>query len=274
MQKEVAIAGQPIPALLENLKNPVDGVRQRTRVELSGRNSKEVIAATRQWMKQFDPEKPADAHPLLEALWLHQQHNVRDPALLEVVLNSPEPHARIAAATVKHLWGPADPTRGKLADIVEHASAKVVVKVPAHLDAEAARLYTLGAAVFARDAHCITCHQASGAGLSTIYPPLDGSPWVTGNQERLVKLALNGLWGPIEVNGKTYDPARGIPPMTPFRFILNDEELAAVLTYVRNSWGNKAAPVLPSTVGKVREATKDRSIFWKPEELLHAHPLE
>ena len=119
LQKKVAIAGQPIPRCSENLKNPVDGVRQRTRVELSGRNSKEVIAATRQWMKQFDPEKPEDAHALLEALWLHQQHNVRDQALLDVVLNSPEPHARIAAATVKHLWGPADPTRGKMADIIE-----------------------------------------------------------------------------------------------------------------------------------------------------------
>ncbi|MGA2254697.1 MAG: c-type cytochrome [Thermoguttaceae bacterium] len=274
LQKNVAIAGQPIEALLDNLKNPVDGVRQRTRVELSGRNAKEVIATTRKWLKQFDPEKPEDAHGLLEALWVHQQFNVRDTALLDVVLNSPEPHARIAAATVKHLWGPADPTKGKMADIIDKATAKVETKVPGHLTGDAVRLYTLGADVFARDAHCATCHQATGAGLSTIYPPLDGSPWVTGNQERLVKLALNGLWGPIEVKGRTYDPARGIPPMTPFRFILNDEELAAVLTYVRNCWGNKAGPVLPTTVAKVREATKDRSIFWKPEELLKAHPLE
>ena len=53
-----------------------------------------------------------------------------------------------------------------------------------------------------------------------------------------------------------------------------NEEMAAVLTYVRNSWGNQAAPVLPETVKKVRAATKDRSIFWKPEELLKDHPLE
>ena len=50
--------------------------------------------------------------------------------------------------------------------------------------------------------------------------------------------------------------------------------MAAVLTYVRNSWGNKAAPVIPETVKKVRAATKDRSIFWKPEELLKDHPME
>ncbi len=274
LQKKVAIAGQPIPALLENLKNPVDGIRHRTRVELSGRDTKEVIAAARQWMKQFDPEKLEDAHHLLESLWLHQQHNVRDQALLDIVLNSPDPHARIAAATVKHLWGPADPTKGKMAKIVENAQAKVVVNVPAHLTGDAARLYTLGAQVFARDAHCATCHQPSGAGLSMIYPPLDGSPWAVGNQERLIKLALDGLWGPITVKGQAYDPARGIPPMTPFRFILNDDELAGVLTYVRNSWSNKASPILPATVAKIREATKNHTIFWKPEELLKAHPME
>jgi mono/diheme cytochrome c family protein len=78
----------------------------------------------------------------------------------------------------------------------------------------------------------------------------------------------------MEVKGVTYDPAKGVPPMTPFGALLSDEELAGVLTYVRNTWSNKAAPVLPATVAKVRAATKDRSIFWTPEELLKAHPLE
>jgi mono/diheme cytochrome c family protein len=274
LQEPVAIAGQPIPTLLENLKHPVDGVRHRTRVELSGRDSREVIAATGQWIKSFDPKKPEDAHPLLEALWLHQQHNVRDMALLDAVLNSPVPHARIAAATVKHLWGPADPTRGRMPANIDPAQTIMVVNVPAHLAGDASRSYTLGARVFARDGHCITCHQPTGAGLAATYPPLDGSPWATGSQERLIKLTLNGLWGPIEVKGVYYDPAKGIPPMTPFGSLLNDEELAGVLTYVRNSWSNKADPVLPATVAKVRQATRSRTIFWKPEELLQIHPLE
>jgi mono/diheme cytochrome c family protein/lysophospholipase L1-like esterase len=273
LQKEVAIAGQPIPALLENLKSPVDGVRHRTHVELSGRDSKEVIAATREWMKQFDPQKREDAHHLLEALWLHQQHGVRDQTLLDLVLASPEPHARIAAATVKQLWGPADPTKGRAASS-ESRQAEVVVEVPAHLTGDAAKLYTLGARVFARDGLCITCHQATGAGFAGIYPPLDGSPWVTGSPERLIKLALNGLWGRLELKGGIYDTARGIPPMTAFRSLLSDEELAAVLTYVRNSWSNRADPVRPAMVGKVREATKDRGTFFRPEELLSAYPLE
>jgi putative membrane-bound dehydrogenase-like protein len=104
LQKPVAIDGQPISALLENLKSPVDGIRHRTRIELSERDSKEVIAATREWTKQFDPNKKEDAHHLLEALWLHQQHNVKNPELLDLLLKSPEPHARIAAKTVQHFW--------------------------------------------------------------------------------------------------------------------------------------------------------------------------
>lgn len=274
LQKPVAIAGLPIPALLENLKHPVDSVRQRTHVELSGRDSKEVIAATQQWIKQFDPTKDTDAHHLLEALWIHQQHNVRNLPLLEAVLNSPNPHAKLAAATVKHLWGPADPTKGKMLAKIDEVVAKVVVNVPARLTGDAAKLYTLGANVFARDGHCTTCHQPTGAGLAPTYPPLDGSPWVTGSEDRLIKLTLHGLWGPMEVKGVAYDPAKGVPPMTQFGALLSNEEIAGVLTYVRNSWSNQAAPVLPASVEKVREATKSRSIFWKPEELLKLHPLE
>lgn len=112
LQKPVKIDGQPIPALLNNLKHSVDGVRHRTRVELSERDSKQVIAATKKWAKQFDPKKTEDAHHLLEALWVHQQHNARDIKLLNLLLKSPEPHARQAAQTVQHHWYNADPAAG------------------------------------------------------------------------------------------------------------------------------------------------------------------
>ena len=126
LQAPVAIAGQPIAALLENLKHPADGVRHRTRVELSARDTKEVIAATQSWLKQFDPTKAEHAHHLLEALWLHQQHNVRNTALLEQVLKSPEPHARIAANTVKHLWFNVEASMhgGVIAGLAEVAAQK------------------------------------------------------------------------------------------------------------------------------------------------------
>lgn len=112
LQPHVAIDGEPIDALLKNLEHPVDGVRYRTRIELSERNPDEVIAACTTWMKKFDPKKAEDAHHLLEALWLHQRFNVQNRELLKVLLESPEPHARIAAGTVRHHWDVVDATRG------------------------------------------------------------------------------------------------------------------------------------------------------------------
>jgi azurin len=104
LQAKVAIENQPLPALLENLKHPADGVRHRTHVELSERDSKEVAAALEKWIAQFDPNKKEDAHALLEALWVSQQHNIKNIALLGHLLKSPELHARHAALTVQQLW--------------------------------------------------------------------------------------------------------------------------------------------------------------------------
>jgi len=112
LQKPVKIAGAPLDHLMPNLEHPVDGVRHRTRVELSARDSDRVISSCRNWLSQFDPDKREHAHHFLEALWLHQQHNVRDTKLLNVLLKSPEPHARIAAQTVQHHWFNADPATG------------------------------------------------------------------------------------------------------------------------------------------------------------------
>jgi putative membrane-bound dehydrogenase-like protein len=120
LQKAVAIDGQPIGKLLDNLKHPVDSVRHRTRVELSERDSNEVIKATQAWMEQFDPKKKEDAHHLLEALWVHQQHNQRNGRLLNQMLKSPHPHARMAALNVQHHWYNADPAKGSQVIEEEH----------------------------------------------------------------------------------------------------------------------------------------------------------
>ncbi|MBI1375695.1 MAG: hypothetical protein GC159_23550 [Phycisphaera sp.] len=113
LSPHVQIDGAPIPALLDLLKDPVDNIRYRARIELSERDTKAVMIALKQWVKQFDPKKKEDAHHLMEALWLHQQFNVKDPALLQDMLNSPEPNARIAAKTVEQFWSgqhSSDPT--------------------------------------------------------------------------------------------------------------------------------------------------------------------
>ena len=125
-QKAVKIDGQSIEQLLENLRHPVDGVRHRTRVELSERNSDDVIKATQKWMQQFNPKKKEDAHPLMEALWVHQQHNRRNGRLLNDMLKSPHPHARMAALTVQHHWYNADPAKGS--EVIEEEEAEVTQK--------------------------------------------------------------------------------------------------------------------------------------------------
>lgn len=133
-------------------------------------------------------------------------------------------------------------------------------------------LYVKGSAIFARDGFCQTCHQPDGKGLEASgFPPLKGTQWVLGNEERLIRLTLNGLHGPIEVLGKKYP---GQVPMTPFGGMLNDDEIAAVLTYVRNSFGNKASVVSPDKVKEVRAAIKDKTSFFSPVELLQQYPLE
>jgi putative heme-binding domain-containing protein len=273
LQEPVKIHGQPIAALLENLQHPVNGVRHRTRVELSARDSDAVIAATREWMKDFDPNDETEAHHLLEALWLHQQHGVRNEELLNRLLSSDVKHAVVAAGTVKHFWENVD-AKGA-SDFAAPAEVEFVkFNPPKHLSRADRKVYKLGAEVYQRESHCATCHLTHGKGNANVYPSLVGSPWVTGSEERLIKMTLHGMWGKITVNGISYDPARGVPPMTAFRSLLKDEELAAVLTFVRNTWGNQASPVSPASVKQVRQQTIDRSTFWKPDDLLAEHPLE
>ena len=103
------------------------------------------------------------------------------------------------------------------------------------------KTYEIGQKVFYEEGSCNTCHREHGKGVTGIYPPLVGSEWVTGDTDRLIKLTLHGIWGPIQVAGKQYEPAGGVPPMTAVGMMFTDEEIAAVLTYVRNSWGNDAA---------------------------------
>ncbi len=133
-------------------------------------------------------------------------------------------------------------------------------------------LFNIGKAIYARDGFCNTCHQPDGKGLpASGFPPLTGNNWVLGSQERMIKIVLKGLYGPMEVQGKKYS---GQVPMTPFGGMLKDEEVAAVVTYVRNSFGNKASAVSPAKVKQVRAATKSKTGFYSPQELLKQHPME
>lgn len=108
---------------------------------------------------------------------------------------------------------------------------------------------------------CIACHQANGLGLPGQYPPLAGSEWVTGSEERAIRIVLHGLSGPIKVGDKEFNNV-----MAPLG-VLKDDQIAHVLSYVRSTWGNSAPWVTPETVAKVRADTAGRTSFWTAAEL-------
>lgn len=134
------------------------------------------------------------------------------------------------------------------------------------------KMMLAGKEIYSRDGYCTTCHQPDGKGLEAAgFPPLTASGWVVGNEDRLIKLVIKGLYGPIEVGTKKYP---GQVPMTPFGGLLKDEEVASVLNYVRNSFGNKAPAISTEKVKSVRAAIKNKVGFYTPEELLKQHPME
>jgi putative membrane-bound dehydrogenase-like protein len=145
-------------------------------------------------------------------------------------------------------------------------------EIVTHLKGVDRDLYVKGKELYEREAYCGTCHQPYGQGLAASgYPPLRQSKWVVENEERLIKLTLKGLYGPMTVLHQEY---KGNVPMTPFEGLMNDEELAAVLTYVRNSFGNRASVISPEKVQEIRASIADKEGFYIAEELLKEYPHE
>jgi mono/diheme cytochrome c family protein/glucose/arabinose dehydrogenase len=345
--KPKKIHGESIENLLELLKEHEDSVRQLAKVELDTHDSKEVIAAVQKWEKSLDKSAKDYEHNRLEALWVHQWHNVVNLDLLNAVLASPEPRAKAQAVRVANYWSDRVPNmltiletaikdpaprvrleavralsfiKGadtlKAIDLAKLVMAEkdyyidycfretmkqlgslpegkdIIGKDPLlaarlratpdasfgptdkKLSGADKKLYDLGKEVFNREAHCVTCHQADGKGVDNIYPGLVKSNWLEGDGDRVIKIVLKGLYGPLDFQGKKYGPEKGTPPMMGFGPLLNDEEVAAVISYVHQSFGNNLPMVKLEDVKRVREAIKDRAIFYMVDEILKEHPLE
>lgn len=111
---------------------------------------------------------------------------------------------------------------------------------------------------------CMQCHQDTGKGIPGTYPPLVGSPVVLGDPATPVRILLHGLEGNITVEGATYNGQ--MPSWDRF----SDEQIAAVLTYVRAAWANQAPPVDPALVKEIRRQTTERAQPWTWPELQDA----
>lgn len=319
------IDGASIAQLFENLKLPEYRTRYRTRRELRGRNTDEVLGYLNTWVNNLDKDDSNYDHNRLEALWVSWGLNKVDAPLLKALLKSDDHRVRAAvvrvirymghqlnnsqdllkiAATDKHgrvrleaitaaSWLPKSEGMEILevarkypldewmqdsfnfaetrltGNFLEEASEKILAS---HLKGDDLEVFAKGKKIYETEGYCITCHQEAGTGLQKAgYPTLVGQEWVLGDEERLIKLALHGLYGPMNIMGNHYE---GQVPMMAFKGLLKDDEIAAVLTYVRNSFGNKASVIDPNKVKEVRAATMDRNSFYTPDELLKEHPMK
>jgi mono/diheme cytochrome c family protein len=109
--------------------------------------------------------------------------------------------------------------------------------------------------------HCVACHQATGKGLPGVFPPLDGSEWVRGDERVVANILLHGIKGPIEVAGATYNGE--MPPFAQ----LSDAELAAIVTYVRAQWSNTAPAVAATRFTEERKTVQRSAPFAGGAEL-------
>lgn len=118
-----------------------------------------------------------------------------------------------------------------------------------------------GAQIYA--AQCAACHQATGAGLPGVFPPLTASEWVVGKEALLVNILLHGISGKLTVNGTSYNGA-----MPAFGEKMTDAEIAAVLSHIRSNFGNTAGKIDGAMVKATRDASKERKSPWNGDEEL------
>lgn len=107
---------------------------------------------------------------------------------------------------------------------------------------------TRGQIVFST--YCMPCHQADGKGVQNLNPPLVKTTYVLGDKKQLIEIVLNGLNKEIVINGETYN---GVMASHDY---LTNQEIADVLTYIRNSFGNKASMIIPQDIKLARLALK------------------
>ena len=172
-----------------------------------------------------------------------------------------------AAAPVAAADGKAPaPGSTPAAAAVGKASVPSAPAAPATTGADAAAAFSVGDSVnrgkMVYMQTCMACHQPTGLGVPGAFPPLAGTEWATGDSRRLVAIVVKGIQGALTVDGKVY--ATGLPsPLLSFPQLKDDKNLADVLNYVRNSFGNKVDGVItPEFVGKVRaEFASDATPF-------------
>ncbi len=177
---------------------------------------------------------------------------------------APEKKAEVGPAKASVEKAPPGPTTATNAitatNLLSTAGTPVTRSEGRPLTADEKKRFEAGRTMF--EATCLACHQQNGLGQPGLAPPLVGSEWVSGSSARLIRIVLHGLRGPIKVKGESYElemPALGV---------LDDEQIASALTYVRREWGHNFEPVDSAMVKKVRDETASREDAWTQLDLL------
>lgn len=173
--------------------------------------------------------------------------------------NHPVPWFIIVIIGLVFSWGIYYIASSNLSDPPELGDSRTIAALTAQTGA--ANGVVDGAQIYA--AQCVACHQASGAGLPGVFPPLAASEWVTGKESVAAQILLHGVSGSLTVKGAVYNGQ-----MPAFQDKLNDAEIAAVLTHIRSNFGNTAGKVDAALVKAEREASKDRTQPWSGDEEL------
>lgn len=179
-----------------------------------------------------------------------------EPAAFAALANLGDPHTREQSAKIKTLFAwPGHQSDRVEAQLVEARALTAAEEVSI---SEGKGLY---------QQLCAGCHGLFGQGIAPMAPPLQSSEWVLGSENRLVRIVLQGVSGPITVNGATYAPPRILPEM-PGLAVLDDSQLASVVSFIRRAWEHGAEPIAASQVARIRQETQERIMPWREEELL------
>jgi putative membrane-bound dehydrogenase-like protein len=152
-------------------------------------------------------------------------------------------------------WWADHPHTGALLDVAARLGHPDAVKMARTVGGARPRTAGPAAGEPGRDpflTYCAPCHQTDGSGMERLAAPLRNSTWVLGQEDLLIRIVLNGLKGELVM-----------PPMS----TLDDQQLAAILTYIRRAWGHEAGPVSPETVARVRATSEGRKTPWTRDEL-------
>ncbi|WP_373497443.1 PQQ-dependent sugar dehydrogenase [Aquiflexum sp.] len=162
------------------------------------------------------------------------------PWMYDGLPKGPDRIVRIRKIAENQKMDPSLPVFAKELEPIKLMDENWAYEVPVELEA-GAKLYTQ---------YCLTCHGPDGKGAEDLIPPLSQTDWVTGNKGRLIRVMLMGLSGEITVNGQKYNQEM------PAYDHLSDQEIADLLTFIRNDFGNKSGAVIAGEVFEERKSLK------------------